>query len=71
MAAPEGPHIKTTYRADGTMVQEPRGFGGETCKHATQPYLRRQGFNVSRATAEADLPSYLATERQAEAIKTT
>ncbi len=65
MPAPvDTPHIKTTYKTDGTMVQEPKGFGGTLCQKATQPYLWRQGFGKSKRTAEADEPSYL--ERESE-----
>lgn len=66
MPAPSVPHIKTTYKKDGSMTQEPKGFGGKTCQHATQPYQWRQGQSVSKPTAEADDPSYLLAEKAVE-----
>lgn len=59
------PHIKTTYKPDGTMTQEPKGFGGGLCHSATEPYLARQGQPVKKkATAEAGDEPYLLKERE-------
>ena len=69
MPAPSVPHIKTTYMKDGKMKQEPQGFGGKTCQHATEPYLWRQGFGTSKPTAEADDDSYL--KKASEIVKET
>jgi hypothetical protein len=63
MSAPNGPHIKTTYKKDGTMVQEPTGFGGKLCEIATKPYHWRQGYGTSRPTVEADEPTMFETEK--------
>lgn len=65
MREPDGPHIKTVYRPDGTMTKEARGFGGTVCLSATAPYARRHGgLGEITPTAEADEPSCL--ERRGE-----
>lgn len=59
------PRIKTTYHKDGSMTQEPIGFGGGLCEAATEPYTARQGQPVKkRATAEAADEPYLRKEQE-------
>ena len=49
--------IKTTYLPDGSVKREPTGYGGDLCKTALAPYLKRQaGGWTSTPTDEAQLP---------------
>lgn len=64
MKTPDGPHIVTVYRPDGTMVKTPVGLGGDLCHKATEPYMKRQGHFESTPTPEADEPSYLEREKE-------
>lgn len=57
---PPGPHIKTTYRPDGTMIKEPTGYGGGLCDAATRPYEEAHGGTCAKTpTPEALQPSLL------------
>lgn len=47
------PVIVTTFYPDGSMKKEAQGFGGQSCKVATEPYLRNQGAFVSEDTLES------------------
>jgi hypothetical protein len=67
MPAPEGPHIRTVYRPDGTMIKEPTGYGGDLCHKAAEPYWARHGGpDEVTPTAEADDPTCLEREARQE-----
>ena len=57
MSIPDGPHVKTTYKVDGSLVVEPHGFGGNLCHAATQPYLEKQGQHTTQPTDESADPT--------------
>jgi hypothetical protein len=44
---------------DGSISKEAQGFGGNLCRKAMAPYLRRQGALDGHDTAEAVEPSFL------------
>lgn len=63
MPEPTGPHIKTIYKPDGTMIKTPVGYGGTLCHAATAPYADRHGgLGAVTPTAEALEPAYLAPD---------
>lgn len=65
MPAPSGPHIKTVYKPDGSMKQEPTGYGGKLCETAAAPYMARHGGSwESVETGEAKEPSYVELEQE-------
>ncbi len=67
MPAPDGPHIKTVYKPDGTMIKAPTGYGGQLCHEAVKPYARRHGgLGELTPTDEALERPYLETERSEE-----
>lgn len=67
MPVPDGPHIITIYKRDGSMIKQPTGYGGALCHVATEPYARRHGgLGDVVPTAEADQPPYLARETETE-----
>ena len=53
------PVIVTKYGIDGSISKEAQGFGGNLCRKAMAPYLRRQGALDGHDTAEAVEPSFL------------
>lgn len=65
--AKERPVIVTTYKADGSYVRQPTGFGGGLCHKATDPYAVRQGgVSEKTETDEARRPPYLEVETASE-----
>ena len=44
--------IFTTYNKDGTVKIEPKGFPGQMCHRATDPYEKKLGIVSSKSTEE-------------------
>ncbi len=63
--------IETTYKKDGSLIREPKGFGGTLCHQATKPYEHRQGQTRKFDTPEANEPSYLEVEKTSQPERLT
>jgi hypothetical protein len=44
--------IKITYKKDGSVVTEPKGFGGDRCYLATRRYDRDRGGSTEESVTD-------------------